>query len=343
MGQSQSEIIAEAAVYSAEFPTDLANHLPMVLHAMHALGATPQRLRDYAEAYTRRNAVPLPPAKCALLSEKTWRQALGQRARETDLRAYFTQQVRQHGREAVLAEVLDELADGVAASATHGLMRLAYALLRNDDAEVGAALGYWAATFLALPERPQGMPVRSIEALLADMRASVAFRAIPQAEMLLWHWIDEVQKTNAFRDLIGGVHPNAVSLADLRGAGVALYAGTLSFEALHVVTGAHWIRLVSPFMLHPEGLVARFLDVTLALYPKIGMPELPSAKALDRLRAAPVPSWEEIAARAVRSDDEHDHSLTFSAREEAAFTGDPIYQRLAAMRVGLMDALPSAA
>ena len=49
---------------------------------------------------------------------------------------------------------------------------------------------------------------------------------------------------------------------------------------------------------------------------------------LDGWRACPVPPDSAIAARAVASDDEHDPSLVFSALEEYARTGDPLYRAM---------------
>ena len=49
-----------------------------------------------------------------------------------------------------------------------------------------------------------------------------------------------------------------------------------------------------------------------------------------------MPSDAAIAAAAVASDDEHDHSLVFSAFEEFRVFGDPLYKVVAARRVGLL-------
>ena len=53
-------------------------------------------------------------------------------------------------------------------------------------------------------------------------------------------------------------------------------------------------------------------------------------------RRRPCPDWPEIAAAAVRSDDEHDLSLVFSAREEQREFGDRLYQVVAARRMQLI-------
>lgn len=90
-------LIAEVGQRSGEFPDFLANHLPMVLEAMGRLGATPERLEAYARHYTLAHAVPFPPPAIASLTDQTWRSALGQRERETDLRDYFADVVSNIG------------------------------------------------------------------------------------------------------------------------------------------------------------------------------------------------------------------------------------------------------
>ena len=72
---------------SAEFPAHMANHLPMVLHALHALGAGEQRLSAFAERYIARHAIPKLPVEAGPpLNEDTWRSARGDRGREAALR-----------------------------------------------------------------------------------------------------------------------------------------------------------------------------------------------------------------------------------------------------------------
>ena len=54
---------------------------------------------------------------------------------------------------------MPRLAPGVAASAFHALMRLAYALLRDSADDVAIALGYWAATYFELRPATGAAPV----------------------------------------------------------------------------------------------------------------------------------------------------------------------------------------
>src|SRR5206468_4266591 len=96
------------------------------------------------------------------------------------------------------------------------------------------------------------------------------------------------------------------------------------------------LRLIEPLNPDPDLALRYFWQAIAALYPKIGFPDLPTADMLDTWRHAPCPDWPEIEAAAVRSDDEHDLSLVFSAREEWRTHGDRLYQVVAARRLRLI-------
>ncbi len=322
---------------SAEFPRHMANHLPMVLHALRALGAGEQRLSAFAERYIAKHSIPTLPVEAGPpLNEDTWRGARGDRGREAALRSFFRDRVRQQGIEHAIGAAMPDLQDGVAASATHPLMRLAYGVLRGDAAEVGDALGYWAATYLAMPERPMADGHRSLGGAMQALRDDPEIGALKPADGLLWHWIADMFGRPAFRRLAVALDIDSVTLPSVRDHAAALYAGTMSFEALHAVTGAHWLRITEPHVPDPRALVVRYAEVMLALMPKMGMPDIPEPAQMACWRQTTVPSWAAIAAAAVASDDEHDHSLVFSAREEWRYTGDPIYRYLAACRMGML-------
>ncbi|WP_081176128.1 questin oxidase family protein [Rhizobium rhizosphaerae] len=331
-------LIAKVGQRSGEFPVCLANHLPMVLEAMARLGAGPERLEAYAGIYTASHSVPFPPAPVAPLDAESWRFALGRREREADLRRFFEGLVAELGGAEAVRQTMPVLAPGVAASATHGLMRLAYAVLRADDREIAAALGYWAATYLCYEDVPASRIADLDDPLahLLSMRDEPSFYGVEAPTHLLWKWIEAMGHMQEFRDRLGRMRVGPDFLDRIRPAALALYAGTMSFEALHAVTGCHWLRLVSPVIDAPQTLARHFWEVVMALYTKIGMPPVPAPELLDEWRSLPLPDDRAIAAAAVASDDEHDHSLVFSAFEEFRYTGDRLYKVVAARRVGLI-------
>ena len=330
-------LLREGRRYSGEFPAFLANHLPMVIVAMHRLGGSDERLKEFFATYREMNHLPPPPPNVAPIARGSWDSALGDRTRERDYRDFFEAEVARTGARAAIAAYLPRLAPGLAASATHGLMRLAYGVMRDDAQEIATALGYWSATYLELGLARGAPPVTDDPVdVLVRMRPIGAFRHVETELDLLWHFMRAMSAKPEFGPLVDWLSVGPNTARRMREASLALYAGTMDFCALHALTGCHWLRLLQPVAPDPAVMLRYFWQAIAALYPKLGFPDLPSAETLEAWRRQPCPDWPEIAAAAVRSDDEHDLSLVFSAREEHRKHGDRLYQVVAARRIQLI-------
>jgi hypothetical protein len=309
----------------------------MVIVALRRLGANDERLAQFFETYRVVNhLVPMPPA-VAPIRRAQWTAALGDRSRERDYRTFFTDEVARLGIRDAIATYLPTLTPAIASSALHGFMRLAYGVMRDDPAEVGAALGYWSACYLTLGPATGAPPVTDDPGeVLLRLQPVEAFRHVDVELDLLWHFMRAMAKKDEFRPVIDWLAIGPDTLSRVAAASLALYAGTMDFCALHALTGTHWMRILWPVLPDPELALRHFWQAIAALYPKIGFPDLPSAEALRAWREAPCPDWPAIKAAAVQCDDEHDLSLTFSAFEEWKVYGDPLYKVVAARRVRLI-------
>ena len=304
-------LVMQARQRSAEFPDVLANHPPMILVALDRLGAGPERQAAFFDTYDiEKGLVPVP----APVDAGSWTSVLGDRRREADARLFFTGEVMSRGIGRTVNAYLSRLTPGVAGSALHPVMRLAYGLLRDDPAEVGAALGCWACCYLPLP--PAGASTADTDDPGAVL-VRVAAADLDFAPAVDWLRIAEATPA----------HVAATALA--------LYAATMGSAALHAVTGAHWVRVVSRVC--PDPMLLRcFWQSIAALVPSIGFPSLPTSEDLDAMRRLSCSDWPLVMSTAVASDDEHDISLVFSASEEDKIYGDPLYRVVAARRVGLI-------
>jgi hypothetical protein len=342
MGNSQARGTAERLIaatrrQSAEYPKVLASHLPMLLEIHCRLGASAQRLLDFADFYNRSNQVPPLADAVAPIAQDNWRDALGDRSRECDYRRFFALECERTGAHEAIRRYVPELARGIGASALHALMRLAYGVLRNDADEIATALGYWAATWLPLRDEPNGPPDTDEPLALAlEMQTIPAFHHVEVETDLLWHWMRAVGNKQEFAPLIGRLRIGPDILERVTRASLALYASTMTFEGLHAMTGSYWVRVISPHVDDPGSLVRYFWQAILAVYPKIGMPTPLDERQLDALRKLKPPPAAEIAAAAVASDDEHHPSLVFTAFQEYERTRDQLYLVLAARRVELL-------
>ncbi|HLY00230.1 MAG TPA: questin oxidase family protein [Roseiarcus sp.] len=336
-GSGLERAVAWSREWSAEFPFCLANHLPMVLVALGRMGASRDRLDAYCQIYREQNGLVPVPERIGKITRANWRESLGQREREGDYRAFFAGEVARLGAAQAALHYLPQLIPGIAASATHALMRMAYATLTDSDEETGVALGYWAATYLPLgPSRGAKSSTGDPAEVLAFMHGPETFRHVEPERDLLWHFMRAVAEKPEFAPVVDMLaigpetHDRAARLS------LALYAGTLDFCALHALTGMHWLRLIAPRTPDPAAPLRYFWQAIAALVPKMGFPALPSADELEAWRRMPLPDWPEIHCEAVERDDEHDLSLAFSASEEFKHYGDRLYQYAAAKRLNLV-------
>jgi hypothetical protein len=330
-------ILAEARALSVEFGTDLANHLPMVLWAQHRLGGDAADAARFAAAYLAATGCTPPAPSPAPIEPAAWDERLGDRRFESAYRAFFAAELERLGQAALLARYLPALVSGIAASALHALMRLAYALDAESPEEVATALAYAAATYLPLGQGTGAAP-RTADpgGVLALMAGEPAFREIRCESPLLWHFMRRMAEEPAFAPVHDWLEVGPDTIARMARDSLRLYAATMDFSALHAVTGTHWLRLVLPHLDRPEPLIRAYWQAIAALYPKLGLPDPLDEADAARMAELPCPDWGTIARTAVHSSDEHDLSLVYSARVEQARHGDRLYQVVAARRVGLI-------
>jgi hypothetical protein len=329
--------VAWSRQWSAEFPFCLANHLPMVLVALHCMGASDERLEDYCHIYREQNGLVPVPEPLGAITAENWREFLGQREREGDYRTFFASEVARLGATPAALDYLPQLMPGIAASATHAFMRMAYATMTGSDEETGVALAYWAATYLSLGAAQGGAPSTDDPAeVLAFMLAPEAFRQVEPERDLLWHFMRAVARKPEFAGVVDMLATGADTHDRVARVSLALYAATLDFCALHAVTGTHWLRLIAPRAPDRATPLRYFWQAIAALAPKMGFPSLPPADQLETWRRMPLPGWPDIYREAVARDDEHDLSLTFSAGEEFKHYGDRLYTYAAAKRLNLV-------
>lgn len=113
----------DASPYAATYGGQLADHLPMALRALEAMGADAERRAAFARAYAER----LEP--------------LGEEERAA--RARMRESLEREGLAQSLRARLPGLMPAAAALAFHPLIRLGYAVESRDLAEAAAALVSW--------------------------------------------------------------------------------------------------------------------------------------------------------------------------------------------------------
>ncbi|PRH76538.1 hypothetical protein C6N75_25100 [Streptomyces solincola] len=139
-----------------EFQGHLSNHGPMVVEAL-VRGGQADRVHRWLDGYRRR--LRETPARSREVTPDNWREALGDPRRSTDWTDHFRREIAARPWREVLAEWWPRLLPGIAAGATHPVIRTGHAvhtLLGGPQTaprtgELAHALGYWAARFQPLP------------------------------------------------------------------------------------------------------------------------------------------------------------------------------------------------
>ncbi len=155
-----------------EFEGWLSNHGPMAAESMVRRGHG-RTVHRWLDDYVRR--LEEMPGTTSPIDPSRWQDALGDPRRLGDWLAYFEREVRERPWRDVLVTWWPRLLPGIAAGATHGVIRTGHAvhvLLAGEEtegprvAELGQALGYWAARWQPVPvPTPAGVMLPGATAL----------------------------------------------------------------------------------------------------------------------------------------------------------------------------------
>ena len=321
-------LLAEGARFDAEFAGGLSNHRPMALLALARLGAPARRIEAFAQRYSRR--LQAAPPHRPWPSGEPWTSRLGQRQAWPLYRGYFRQRLRSEGSEAVLRQALPRLMQGCGGAAFHGLIRVAYAVHSGPAPERADALAYWACRWLDLG-RAGGPDVGrepNPETLLRRLRAT------PSDAGLIFLRMQAAAQHPPFQDTVAQLRVGTDTLPQLARLAAQAFAASGNFTALHLVTSAHAVRVLLPYLAAPLAAVAAYWRAYAAAVCASGL----------RAGAAPPPQpWPVLVAAALASDDEHLIKLVDSCREEqqAYGYGEPGAWQQAATRA-VLDAAPTA-
>jgi len=314
----------DSASWDAEYGHNLASHLPMALTALARLGADDARREAFAHAYaTRLHAA---PPRAPWPAGEAWQGRFGDPHAWPAYRSLFDDWIDYEGAPVVLAQALPALLRGVGAAAFHGPIRAAYAVAAGHSHELADALAYWACRWFALGPPPRGGAEREPATLLARLRVAKPGPSLIAERMAL------ATTDPAVAAAVPTLHiDREATLGQLATLAARLYAQTRNFTVLHLVTSAHALRVLLPWLddddvadaLGHYWLAYAAGHVASGLAQGVG-PALPGA-------ALP---WATIVARAIASDDDHLIKLVDSCREQERAYGGEVWREAASRAVG---------
>jgi len=326
-------------VTGPEFDGWLSNHGPMAAEAMVRRGHAGS-VHGWLDRYMRR--LEEFPRASAPIGE-AWREALGDPRRIADWTTYFRREVSGQPWRAVLGTWWPRLLPGVAAAATHGVIRVGHAvralLQDGDDAvhvtELAHGLAYWAARWQPVPGAATGLALPAAGGLAVSSAAD-ALATVPR-----------------IADQSGGVRERLARLAELPGWPAALAAPGIPASAAEIrswlagLADAATIRYLSYghgnaiMLVHSATAPGAVLRTLPALDTELWAPSLAAAwaaaAALTAVYAPAAPAArtglpgppaglqpvQDAFARAVDHGDEHVIKFADTAADAYARTGNP--------------------
>jgi hypothetical protein len=339
------ESLSRLAATGPEYRGGLSNHGPMAAEALVRLGRA-DAVEHWLDGYLKR--LDESPRPADRITDETWRDALGEYSRVADWEAYLRGQLAEETWRDVLARWWPRLLPGVAAAATHGVIRASHAarsLAAADAAgavagqrrdELARGLAYWAASYLELPGEPR---TGGRLDLTAALRGLPSAGPAPEEGLITEQLTTKLPATPGFGDAVAALRPPADPAAGLRELAVTFsgvflgYGRTRPISLLHAVTAPVAARSVLPLL--PAALARPTYDalwqVGAALYAVYTPGVTP-----EPLPAASPPAPEDLTDRAVAADDVHAIKLTEACLRLHAETPDPVFLHAAARASDLL-------
>ncbi|HEX2774605.1 MAG TPA: questin oxidase family protein [Micromonosporaceae bacterium] len=323
----------------------LTNHGPMAVETLIRRGHG-DRVHRWLDRYLTR--LDERPRGTAAITDATWRNALGDGRRVADWTDYFERQLAERPWREVLAVWWPRLLPGIAAGATHGVIRVGHAvraLLADGSGtgpavvELGHGLAFWAARYRAVPGAP--LPTGEADAMTALHRIPT----LTQQEGTLAGRLARLPGTDGWAGAVASLRAPSTPgdardlLADLVTAGTVRYLanGHASPVLLvHVATAPnavwHSLPALPPAYWVPSLAAAwsAVAAVTAAYGSRAG-----AAPNLGAVPDDPVTVFD----RAAEHGDEHVIKFTDTAVDVYQRTGDPAALQAAA-RVASLIAAP---
>lgn len=320
---SLNSFLDRAQLFAPEYGGRLSNHLPMALVALDALGASDKQM-ERGFTITSRRLEPAPPEAAPAVD---WPRLRGQPNAFAAMRAHFILEISEHGPPATLRATLPALLNGVGGNAFHGLIRTASAVTANHDHELASGLAHWACVHMPLEASKR---VNENSASVADVRIwleglGAATAGWKSNANLIADRMLSYSQTAAFQCHCQRLSVGDASLRELATIALEHYLRSRNFTVLHLITGTHAMRILSPYFDDPRMAVHHYAVAFAAGVSASGINA--SAAALP-VTAQP---WEALIAAACDAVDEHVIKLVYACREEFFESSDDRYRSAASL------------
>ncbi|MGC4892965.1 questin oxidase family protein [Micromonospora sp. DT31] len=314
----------------------LSNHAPMAVEALvrHGHGRAVHRwIEGYADRLEER------PRGIRRIAADEWRDPLGDPVRTGDWLDLFDRELAGDPWRDVLARWWPRLLPGIAAGATHGVIRVGHAVRALLDgetgprvAELGQGLAYWAARWQPLAP-PGAGPYPATDARSAldavprvpDQRFGIRSRLAQLADVARWPAVAAAVPGGAGDD----VPTRLAAVVDAAVVRHGTHGHASPVMLVHAATAPNAVLRTLPAL--PPTLWMPSLAAAWAATAAVTAAYAPAAARVARPAAGP--TVDEVMARALDTGDAHAIKFTDTVSDTYARGGDPALLAVAARSV----------
>lgn len=325
--QALHRLLGQGLAFPPEYRQGLSNHLPMVLQALHGLGASEAQMLRFVASYRTQfeTGWEIPSAShVSTEAELNWFSLRSQEGSYPVLLAHFQRALREQGQDAVLREAVPHLLAGISGVAFHGVIRVGHALASGYEPELAAGLAYWAWRWQRVEAAPvlptnEQIPFETWAAALQDQ--SQHWRS--QAGLISARMLD-ASRTPLYQGLVGrllAADSAQERLDQLARLAAQSYVSSANFTVLHMITGLRAVRALLPWVGESVDLQPLLAEHFTAAYLAANIKPL-QADGRDAKTASW--DWPELIAQTLESSDDHLIKLVYACRQEASRSGDAL-------------------
>ncbi|MEI6893630.1 MAG: questin oxidase family protein [Colwellia sp.] len=257
-------LLEKSGEYHPLYGNGLATHLPMVIIALNRLNASNRKLEDIFKHSA--NNLECIGSLDGVTSVDHIEQYLGDSNKFKEYLKYFKNKLKAYGTQAVLKKSLPVLISGIAASAFHALIRLAYAIEAQNQSEIAVALAYWCTEFQSFE-----LSMESTD----DTLENILTRLAPLGESYKFSPGIIVDRMSEIGDLLkrkeSVIQPSSINLSNIRYFALKAFYANDDFTLLHTVTGCHAFSIIMPYLENVDISLKELWKAVLIAYLSTGL------------------------------------------------------------------------
>jgi len=274
----------------------------MGLYALSEMGANQEELHQFAKNYIdKRDIESIKPSQ-NIINDENFNSFLGKENSYSEFVAYYLEKIKTNPN-LVFKEYLNELSEGFAGGAFHGLIRAAYAYELNDPEELAKSLAYLSEAYLKFDIDFDSLQVKDPIQTILDFSTSEHFKKKEFKRPLITGRMIDVYEDDHF-------HPSKLRVTNIEGLYstlLKLYALTKDFTVLHGFTSTHALAVLKPLLENYDEILQRhWFNLQTAYLSTNCTPILDEPMIDDTL------TWEDIFNKSKQAEDVHVIKLNYS-------------------------------